>query len=250
MCICFCPIVRFDSQNAVSVMANSPLISVITPIHTTNHKLQQIRRALSLASLPTELIIVINNPELIGLVESQTPDELVVVASRIGRGFAFLQGIASIKGTIALLLHSDTIPPIGWDQAIHNVMKNPEVAGGGFAMTYETPDPFLDFICWFANQWARYTGEIFGDRGMFIRTSILKRCLPELEVPLFEDMRLAQCMRNHGRVKLLKEKVVTSAEGYRKHGLIQYISRVWKSRIWYSLGVSPFKIYDYYYSTT
>ncbi|MHA2386706.1 MAG: hypothetical protein ACXAEE_10910, partial [Candidatus Thorarchaeota archaeon] len=119
----------------------------------------------------------------------------------------------------------------------------------GFSMAYETSDPFLEFICWFSNQWARLTGEIYGDRGMFIRSHILRRCSSVLEVPLFEDMRLAQCMRDHGRVVLLNEKVVTSAEGYRKHGMWQYIGRVWRSRIWYALGVSTFRIYDYYYST-
>jgi glycosyltransferase involved in cell wall biosynthesis len=221
---------------------------VITPIHTSDHKLPQIRQALSSATHPAELIVVINNPDLTEHIVSQIPNELVVIAPRKGRGFAFLQGIANIKGEITLLLHSDTIPPLGWDESILNAMKDPQVAGGGFSMTYETPDPFLDFICWFSNQWARLTGEIYGDRGMFVRSHILRHCLSALEVPIFEDVRLAHCMRNHGRAILLNDKAVTSEEGYRKYGLLQYIGRVWRSRIWHALGVSPFKIYNYYYS--
>ena len=230
-------------------MANSPLLSVITPIHSTGHKLSQIRKAVSSATHPTELIIVINNPELNGHVDSLTPNEIVVSASRKGRGFAFLEGIAKIKGHIAMLLHSDTVPPSGWDQVIVNVMKDPQVAGGGFSMTYDDPDPILDFICWLSNQWARLTGEIYGDRAMFIRSKILRKCAPLLEVPLFEDQRLAHCMRENGRVLVLNEKVLTSSEGYRRHGIVKYVGKIWRSRIWNSLGVSPFTIYDYYYST-
>ena len=97
-------------------MVDSPLISVITPIHTTNHKIPQIRKALSLATKPTQLIIVINNPKLTNHIMPQGSNELVVTAPRKGRGFAFLQGIANITGTITMLLHSDTIPPLGWDK--------------------------------------------------------------------------------------------------------------------------------------
>ncbi|MFW9767357.1 MAG: hypothetical protein ACFFEM_00950, partial [Candidatus Thorarchaeota archaeon] len=102
----------------------SPSISVITPIHTANHKLQEIRKVLSSSTHPTELIIVINNPELIGQIESQSNNEKVVIASRKGRGFAFLKGITNITGLITLLLHSDTIPPVGWDNAILSALED------------------------------------------------------------------------------------------------------------------------------
>jgi hypothetical protein len=74
--------------------------------------------------------------------------------------------------------------------------------------------------------------------------------LSVLEVPIFEDLRLSRCMRKFGRLAILKKKVVTSAEAYRKHGLLQYILKIWLCRIWYEIGVSPFEIYDFYYSTT
>jgi hypothetical protein len=230
-------------------MVGSPLISVITPIHTTNHKLPQIRKVLSSATHPTELIIVLNNPKLTGHIVSQASNELVVVAPRKGRGFAFLQGIANITGTITMLLHSDTIPPIGWDHAILTALEDPQAVGGGFSMTYDTPKPYLDIGTWMINQWIRISGELYGDRAMFIRSHILKRCLSVLEVPLFEDLRLAKCMRKYGRVVLLKEKVETSAENYRKYGVIRYIGKFLSCRIWYALGGSPFQIYNAYYST-
>ncbi len=230
-------------------MVGSPLISVITPIHTTNHKIPQIRKVLSLATTPTQLIVVLNNPKLTNHIIPQGSNELVVVAPRKGRGFAFLQGIANITGSITMLLHSDTILPLGWDQAILTALEDPQVVGGGFSMTYDTPKPYLDLGIRMVNQWFRISGELYGDRAMFIRSNILRRCLSVFEVPLFEDLLLAQCMHKYGRVVLLKEKVETSAKGIRKHGLIRYIGKVLSCRIWYALGGSPFQIYNAYYST-
>jgi hypothetical protein len=226
-----------------------PTISVITPVHTENHKLPEIRKALSSSSLSTELIIVINNPELIGQIESQATNEKVVVAPRKGRGFAFLKGIANITGVITLLLHSDTIPPIGWDHAILSALKDPEVVGGGFSMTYGTSKPNLDLGIWLMNQWFRISGELYGDRAMFIRSNILIYCLSVLEVPLFEDLRLVKCMHKHGRVVLLKERVETGAKTLREYGLLRYLGSFLLCRFWYALGGSPFQIYNAYYST-
>lgn len=231
-------------------MVGSPLISVITPIHTTNHKIPQIRKALSSATVSTELIIVINNPKLTKHIVVQSSNESVVIAQRKGRGFAFIQGIANVKGSVTMLLHSDTIPPLGWDQAILSSLKNPQVVGGGFSMKYGTPKPYLDLGAWMMNQWFRISGELYGDRAMFIRSHILRRCLSVLEVPLFEDLRLARCMHKHGRVVLLRDKVETSDKSLKDYGLLRYIGGFLLCRLWYALGGSPFQIYNAYYAPT
>jgi len=230
-------------------MVDSPLITVITPIHTMNHKLPHIRKALSSATLPTQLIIVLNNPKLTKLIRPQNSNELVVVATRKGRGFAFLEGITNITANVTMLLHSDTIPPPGWEQAILTALKNPKVVGGGFSMIHDKPNPYLNLGIWLMNQWFRISGELYGDRAMFIRSHILRSCLSAFEVPLFEDLRLVQCMRKYGRLVLLKDKVETSASSLRKYGFFRYFGSFYLCRIWYAIGGSPFQIYNAYYST-
>lgn len=248
--MCIYSSVHNASWVTVYTMVGSPLISVITPIHSANHRIPEIREALSSAAVPIQLILVLNSPKLIGRIAPEASNELVVVCRRKGRGFAFLQGIANATGTITMLLHSDTIPPLGWDHAIVAALEDPSVVGGGFSMTHDTPTPYLDLSVWVANKWFRITGELYGDRAMFVRSHILRRCRSVLEVPLFEDLRLAQCMRRYGRVALLKEKVETSAEGFRKHGLIGYAGKILLCRFWYALGGSPTQIYNAYYSTS
>ncbi|UCE10502.1 MAG: glycosyltransferase [Candidatus Thorarchaeota archaeon] len=229
-------------------MERSPLISVVTPVHTNNHRIPEIRKALSSANVPIQFILVLNNPILTGHIEPEASNESVVEAPRRGRGFAFLKGIASVTGNITLLLHSDTIPPDGWDQAILAAFDDPRVVGGGFSVTYDYHRPYYDLGNWMLNQWFRISGELYGDRAMFVRTDVLRQCLRLLEVPLLEDLRLSQCMKKLGRVVLLKEKIETSAQGFREHGVIFHVRKFLLCRVWYALGGSPFRIYNVYYS--
>jgi len=231
----------------VYTLVDSPLISVIVPLHSMNHKLTQIRKVISTATVSTQLILVLNNPVLAKQITPKTPNESVVIAPRKGRGFAFVEGITHIKGTISMLLHSDTVPPLGWDRAILAALENPHVVGGGFSMTYGRPKPYLEPGIWMMNQWFRISGEIYGDRAMFIRSKILKRCLSMLEVPIFEDLRLVQSMHKFGQVVLLKEKVETGAKTYRDLGFLRYFGNFLLCRVWYALGGSPFQIYNFYY---
>ena len=233
----------------VYVLTSPPIISVVTPVHSTNHKLPEIRKALYSAKRPVQLIVVLNNPNLVDQISPQKSSESVVICSRKGRGFAFLKGIERVTGAITVLLHSDTIPALGWDDAILAALRNPQIVGGGFSPTYDTPKPYFNPVTWVVKLWFRISGELYGDGAMFIRSNILRRCRSVLEVPLFEDLRLAQCMHKYGQVVLLDKKVKTSAESFRRQGVVQHIGKILLCRVWYALGGSPFQIYNVYYST-
>jgi glycosyltransferase involved in cell wall biosynthesis len=210
--------------------------------------LSGIRKVLATAKVPIQLIIVLDNKNLEQCVTTLNLNEIIVSSPRKGRGFAFKKGISHATGDIILLLHSDTIPPIGWSQAILKVMKDPNVVGGGFSLTYDIPSPLLNLGIQIINLWFQISKEIYGDRAMFVRSSILHNCLSSMEVPLLEDVRLAKCMRQHGKVVMLKEEVTTSAKALQVQGLLNYIGKFIRCRIWYTLGGDPQTIYQVYYS--
>ena len=221
---------------------------MITPVHSRQHKLGEIRKSLDSATIPIELIIVLNNSKLVHHIRPNTCEEIVVVCSRRGRGYPFLKGIYEAKGNISLLLHSDTVLPPGWDTAILTALEDDRVVGGGFSLSYENSTPSLEIVSWLSNLWVWLSGELYGDRAIFVRSNTLKQCLAALKVPIFEDLRLKQCMQKQGETVLLGQKVKTSAEKYRKYGLLGYILRIWLVRIWYTLGTDLRRIYAAYYS--
>jgi glycosyltransferase involved in cell wall biosynthesis len=227
---------------------DAPRFSVIIPVHREHPLLQEARRSIHSASSDPELIIVLNDVALVGRITAERPSEKVVLCERRGRGYALLHGARMAEGELVLLLHADTILPPGWDTAIQAAMEDPRVVGGGFHITFDKSSPWLDFLARFSDVQVRLGRSMWGDRAIFARAAVLKKNLPALDVPLFEDIRLSKALRRDGRLAFLDKTVVTSAEHFRRNGRYRQTGRILVARIWYSFGGDIGRIYDYYYS--
>jgi glycosyltransferase involved in cell wall biosynthesis len=229
-------------------MPDPPKFSVIVPVHRENPLLREVRKKVHAASSRLELIIVLNDPSLEAKVKSELPNEKVVSCTRKGRGFAFARGAEEVTGDIVLLLHCDTLLPPGWDASIANALGDRGVVGGGFHLAFDRPTRFLNFLIWISDLQVRLRRSMWGDRAVFARADVFRKCLPALGVPLFEDVRLSKCLRRFGRLALLKDTVVTSAEHFWRNGKCRQTGRILVARTWYSFGGDIGRIYDYYYS--
>lgn len=223
------------------------MFSIIIPVHKQQNRLQRIRKVLDTTAAPIQTLIVLNNPDLMDFIHSDRDHEHILFAPRKGRGFALLEGISQAKGEITLLLHSDTIPPVGWDQVILRALSDPHIVGGEFSMAFDIPKPYLQVGVRLVDLLFHLIRELYGDRGMFLRTRILEHCLSAMQVPLFEDVQLSKCMRQYGKVVKLPEKIVASTHDFMRHGFFYNIGRFLKCRLWYALGGTPQHIYQAYY---
>ncbi len=229
-------------------MPDGPKFSVIIPVHRDDPLLREVRKRVHAACSPLELIIVLNDPSLEGKVKAELPNEKVVSCTRKGRGFALAWGAEEATGDIVLLLHGDTLLPPGWDSSIARALGDESVVGGGFHMAFDRPSIYLDLLIWISDIQVRLRRSMWGDRAIFARADVLRKCLPALEVPLFEDVRLSKCLRRFGKLAFLDDTVVTSAEHFRRNGQYRQTGRILRARLWYALGGDPQKIFDYYYS--
>jgi glycosyltransferase involved in cell wall biosynthesis len=226
----------------------TPVISVVMPVHRAGANLEEVRKRVHSAASAHELIIVLNDESLAGSVKAGDADERVVMCPRRGRGFAIARGVADARGATVLILHADTLLPPGWDAAINRALSDKRFVGGGFHMKFDRSSPFLDFIIRLSDFLLFLSRAMWGDRAMFARAADLRECLPALDVPLFEDVRLSKALRKRGKLALLDETVVTSAENFRRNGPVTQSLRIFKVRLWYALGGDPQRIDDYYYS--
>lgn len=229
-------------------MTETPVLSVVTPLQRLHPRFGEVRARVHAASAPHELVIVLNDESLAGSVRAEHPGDRILVCARKGRGFALSRGIAEARGGAVLLLHADTLLPEGWDRAVLGALADGRVAGGGFRMAFDRPSPYLDFLVLFADFLDQAGGAMWGDRALFARAADLRECLPALEVPLFEDVRLSKALKRRGRLVLLDDTVVTSAEHFHRNGPFRQSLRIFKARAWYAAGGDPQRIYDYYYS--
>jgi len=223
------------------------MISVILLVNNSKSNTDRIRKDLSASTTPAEVIIVVSG-DGIENISKRYPSEKIIVSEVKGRGFACYLGMEVANGDVIIFLHADTILPMGWDEIILKALTDKKVAGGAFSLRFNKNHSFLSFLIFLSEVFFRVTGELWGDRSIFIRSQILKDQAELINVPIMEDVRLSRLMKKRGKVVLLKEKVITSSESFFKHGLLRHTFRILKCRIWYALGGNLGKIYSYYYS--
>ncbi|MFX0094725.1 MAG: hypothetical protein ACFFBD_23515 [Candidatus Hodarchaeota archaeon] len=230
-------------------MKEKKCISIIIPIHKMTPAIDLVRHQLSLAKTPVEIIFVIAK-KLEGLIKRKGSNEKVIISSKVGRGFFFLEGIQVAIGDIILFLHSDTILPLGWDMVICRTLLDKNVVGGGFSLVFDARNIYLRLLVFLSDLFFRLSGELWGDRAIFIRSKFIDDCQLTMNVPIMEDVRLSHCMQKKGKVVLLKEKVTTNASAFVNTGLLRQTLRILTWRLWYALGGDLWKIYKIYYPST
>jgi glycosyltransferase involved in cell wall biosynthesis len=224
-----------------------PLISVVVPIHKIQHKFSQVRHHLLSATTPIEIFYVIHTPLAIDFPAKRSYEHELRIDNK-GRGYMLQEGARHAHGDIILFLHSDTLLPHNWDQCIRHVMDNPKVIGGGFSLQFDLDHVYLKLMLHLITFLVHLTKVLSGDRAIFVRAQPLQNELSILELPLFEDIELSFWMKKHGKVRLLKDHVITSADAFIQHGMICQSWKIFKSLAWYKFKGDTHQIYRYYYS--
>lgn len=92
------------------------------------------------------------------------------------------------------------------------------------------------------------TGVPFGDQAIFMRREHFSRMGGYAPIPLMEDVELMKRLkREGGRIRVLDERVVTSARKWETEGILYSIARNWFIQLAYRLGASPRWLAKIYY---
>lgn len=222
------------------------LISVVVPIHKPQKKLLDVCHSLHLAITPIEIIYVVHD-KLVDPIKITKSYEHIIRVPNKGRGYMIVDGTRLAKGDIIVFLHSDTILPKDWDVLIRQTMQNKNVIGGGFSLKFDPEHFYLTLMKKLIKILVRMTKVLSGDRAIFIRFEQLKKDLSFLEIPIMEDIALSFWMKKHGKVVLLKQSVITSADAFTRNGFICQSWKIFKCLAWYKLKGDVQNIYRYYY---
>ena len=227
------------------------MISVIVPVRTIPSKFAQLRERILSATQPIEILYILRKD-----LEEQIPSlgnrERLLIARRIGRGHAMMQGALESTGDTLLFLHADTLLPERWDSLLVTALSEAGIVGGGFRLRFDKENMYLKFLVVLSTLLFRLTGELWGDRALFVRSEALRQCSPAIDVPIMEDVRLSHCMKTRGRVILLDAAVRTASDAFHRRGMLRHTMRILLCRSLYTLGVPLELIWRCYYgrSTT
>lgn len=163
--------------------------------------------------------------------------DLALLAPR-GRASQMNAGAAACPADVLLFLHADTVLPENADVLVRRATLG-AFAWGRFDVRIASPRRLLGAVGTLMNLRSRWTGIATGDQALFVRHDLFQRVGGFPDLPLMEDIAICRVLKRQGRPACLREKVVTSARRWERHGVWRTIFLMWRLRAAYFFGADP-----------
>jgi rSAM/selenodomain-associated transferase 2 len=155
-------------------------------------------------------------------------------------------GAAAANGTILWFLHADTGVPDNPDHLILAALENSRTEWGRFDVLLSDRHLVLRSVAYLMNLRSRISGIATGDQGIFVSRSLYEKAGGVPSLPLMEDVAFSRALKKHGRPACIRQKLLTSARRWKKHGIARTILTMWGLRLAYFIGISPHHLAKYY----
>jgi rSAM/selenodomain-associated transferase 2 len=163
----------------------------------------------------------------------------VMVDAPRGRAMQMNAGARAARGATLLFLHADTRLPPDALEAIASGLADGSREWGRFDVEIEGRGLLLRLVAAMMNARSRLTGVATGDQAIFVRRAAFEAVGGFPEIPLMEDVALSKALRRRSAPLCLRERVVTSARRWERHGAFRTIVLMWRLRLAYALGADP-----------
>ena len=145
----------------------------------------------------------------------------VVVEAPRGRGLQMNAGAARAQGELLLFLHADSVLPPDAAALVRRALGDPGVVAGAFAYRPAATGLLRLVLTVGARLRLLVTGHPYGDQGLFVRRRTFQALAGFADLPVMEDWEIVARLRRLGRVVVLRDPAVTSAESFEDHGLVR-----------------------------
>ncbi len=147
-----------------------------------------------------------------------------------GRACALNRGASSAKGEVLLFLDADTVLPLGYDEAIHTALKDPETVGGAFEFALDGKEFGLRVVEMINRLRYRISHRYYGDQGIFVRASAFLKLGGYPERRILEAADFCSAMNQLGRLALIHKKIKTSPRRFLEGGVYRVLAndiKIW-----------------------
>ncbi|MEE8408705.1 MAG: TIGR04283 family arsenosugar biosynthesis glycosyltransferase [Myxococcota bacterium] len=218
-------------------------VSVIIPVLDEAAGLEaQLRRLIAIGDFHE--IIVVDGGSRDGTLDTARAvardHDVRVLSAERGRGRQMNAGAKTATGDVLLFLHADVVPPADVVDLIRDALKDPKTVAGAF-VTWTVPahggvplGPLLHL----ADIRSRYADLPYGDQGLFVRAEVFCRLGGYTDIPLMEDLELAQRLRDVGCIARVPARVHVSGRRFQARP-IRYTLMVNLYPLLFRAGVSP-----------
>ena len=160
-----------------------------------------------------------------------------VLTLPVTRGAALNHAASIATGDVLLFLHADTTSPDGAAAAIADAIERPNVVGGAFRLRLDHPGRLAALVTYNVNLRSSLLNTFFGDQAMFVRRDVFTRAGGFKEWSVMEDLEILARLRQHGRLILLDQEVLTSARRHQRSGWWRTLGTIWGMTLLHRLGV-------------
>jgi len=148
-----------------------------------------------------------------------------VVYGSDSRARAMNHGATAARGNVLLFLHADCKVPRHFDRAVLAAVSRGCV-GGAFDFNWATHPlskgvsrELLRLIRIMNRIRFRWTGNFYGDQGIFVTAKIFSHLGGFPDVRLMEDVRFSQKLKNAGRIAIVQPALKTSPRRFLTRGI-------------------------------
>ncbi len=216
----------------------SPFLSVILPVLNEAETVTRQLLALRVFRERGAELVLVDGGSSDGTPALAAPGVDQLIESARGRATQMNAGAVASQGRVLLFLHADTALPAAADDLIRRAVTT-GASWGRFDVRIDGRQPLLRVVERMMNWRSRLTGIATGDQAIFVRREVFETVGGYPELPLMEDIALSKRLKRLARPACLRQRVVTSARRWQRHGVLRTILLMWCLRARYFLGADP-----------
>lgn len=210
------------------------MISIIVPVLNEESTISKLLEQLNRLRGDKE-IIVVDGGSSDRTVEIAGKMAMVIESER-GRANQMNAGASVAKGDILWFVHSDSIVDDNSISAIEVAISEGYIGGGFSIYFHDYTDAVIRFITWTSNWRAKHSGMYYGDQSLFLRRDVFESIGGYPKLALMEDFEISLRLRKAGKMKLLPERIGSSARRFKSGGSLRTLLFMHKIKILYVLG--------------
>lgn len=211
-------------------------LSIIVPVLDEARLLPEaLQRLAPLVARGVE-VIVVDGGSTDGSAELAERTGVRVVRAHRGRAQQMNAGAEIARGDILLFLHADTALPETAVAAVCGALAGSAGVWGRFDVALRNAGPLLRLVARLINLRSRLSGIATGDQAIFVSAEAFAAAGGFPDQPLMEDIELSKRLLRLSRPACLRERVVTSARRWERHGVLRTILLMWRLRWQYWRG--------------
>ncbi len=226
------------------LVAEAPPFSIIVPTLNEAGRIADLLCALR-GRFPAAELLVVDGGSRDETVRQALPHSDQLLIGESGRAAQMNLGGRAARGEYLIFLHADSEPLISQAQLLSLLANTPEwgffpVRLSGKALAFRVIERFINWR-------SALTGVGTGDQMLYLQRDTFVRTGGFDAIPLMEDVAYCKRLKAKYPPVIPSAPVLTSSRRWEEQGVVRTVLRMWALRLAYFMGVSPTRLWRYYY---